>query len=165
MPASRAGEQRPRRKRAARVTDALEMPGAGMPGAETPGDELEAPRLSRNAPPGESPPTHRREERSNSEIAAITRDAALRVDGVTSVGGCGSGSTMVVTYGLPGRSVRGVLVSRTPEELRVELHISARPVPLPALAESVRQEVESHLTGLAPRCRVDVCIDALDDLP
>ena len=96
---------------------------------------------------------------SNALIAARAREAALAVGGVTAVG---AGARTVTTYGLPGQSVRGVLVERFPGGTRVEVHVTARPVPLVALGESIRRAVGQGLADLGVRAAVDVCVDDLD---
>jgi len=99
------------------------------------------------------------DETSTAAFARLLREAVLKVPGVTRVGTTGAAGPS--TYGLRGEVIRGVRITREPNGVTVEIHITTQLVPLQALAESVRSAVR-HAAAKLDSLQVDVVIDALE---
>ncbi len=93
----------------------------------------------------------------------LAQAAVAAIRAVPGVAGISRGrDALARTFGLGGAVVEGVQLTPEPEGVHVAVHVVARLVPVPALAEAVRAAVA---TALAVRGRpvtaVDVWVDAL----
>jgi len=93
-------------------------------------------------------------------LARAALDATRAVPGVA---GISRGRYAIArTFGLGGETVEGVQLTHAPEGLHVEVHVVARLVPIPPLADAVRAAVAltvSRVGGVV--AIVDVWVDDL----
>lgn len=101
-------------------------------------------------------------ERAPDDVT-LAQAAVAATRAVPGVAGISRGRyALARTFGLGGTVVEGVQLTPEPEGLHVEVHVVARLVPFPALAEAVRAAVAAALAVRGrPVTAVDVWVDAL----
>jgi uncharacterized alkaline shock family protein YloU len=93
----------------------------------------------------------------------LARAALAAASGVAGVRGISRGRyTVARSFGDGGAMVEGVQLTPAPQGMAIEIHLLISPVPIPALAEAVRQQVGAALQLLGTAVTtVDVWIDGL----
>jgi len=93
-------------------------------------------------------------------LARAALDATRAVPGVA---GISRGRYAIArTFGLGGETVEGVQLTHGDDGLRVEVHVVARLVPIPPLADAVRAAIATTVAGAGGAVAVvDVWVDGL----